>query len=373
MDKVQQLVHIEKCLNYSIYDVKWIPYSAKLISIGTKTNGKGLIEIYELDSPNVKLINQISCENALKCCSFGISSPGERHLAVGDFNGKLKILDLEKPNEPLYEVQAHSEIINSLDAIGGSSTLCGAKEIVTGSRDGSVKVFDPRQKDEPVACMSASAASNDDTVKDIRDCWAVTFGDSYNNVERSVCAGYDNGDIKLFDLRKMALRWETTCKNGICSLEFDRKDIKMNKLVATTLEGGVFVYDMRTEHPTKGFSYCSEKNAGQSLGTNGVIQGSKSTVWTVKHLPQNRDIFMTGGGAGSIRVWNYKYPDKRYKEMSDGTKTGVAGHLQMIAATTISQQPIHCFDWCAERIGLAVCGSFDQTLRVLITTNLKQF
>lgn len=169
----------------------------------------------------------------------------------------------------------------------------------------------------------------------------------------------------------MALRWETTCKNGICSIEFDRKDIQMNKLAVTTLEGGLYVYDMRTEHPTKGFSYCLEKNAGQSLGTNGVISGAKATVWTVKHLPQNRDIFVTGGGAGSIRIWNYKYPDKRFNEMSDGTKCGVSGDLQMLSATSLSQQPVHCFDWCPERTGLAVCGAFDQTVRVMITTNLN--
>ncbi|CAF4754510.1 unnamed protein product, partial [Rotaria magnacalcarata] len=34
----------------------------------------------------------------------------------------------------------------------------------------------------------------------------------------------------------MSLRWETNIKNGVCCLEFDRKDIEMNKLVATTLE-----------------------------------------------------------------------------------------------------------------------------------------
>ena len=30
-----------------------------------------------------------------------------------------------------------------------------------------------------------------------------------------MCAGYDNGDIKLFDLRNMAVRWETNIRNGV--------------------------------------------------------------------------------------------------------------------------------------------------------------
>jgi WD40 repeat protein len=92
MDKVQTLAHIEHSLDYSVFDVKWIPFSAKFISIGTKSNGKGVIQIYELDSPKLNLVKEITQENSLKCCSFGISSAGERHLAVGDFSGKLKIL-----------------------------------------------------------------------------------------------------------------------------------------------------------------------------------------------------------------------------------------------------------------------------------------
>ena len=50
----------------------------------------------------------------------------------------------------------------------------------------------------------------------------------------------------MFDLKTNMLSWETNIKNGICNLEFDRKDIKMNKLVATTLEGKTHIYDLRT-------------------------------------------------------------------------------------------------------------------------------
>ena len=53
-----------------------------------------------------------------------------------------------------------------------------------------------------------------------RDCWAVCFGNSYNTSERVVCAGYDNGDVKLFDLRTMSIRWETNIKNGVSEQYF---------------------------------------------------------------------------------------------------------------------------------------------------------
>lgn len=173
--------------------------------------------------------------------------------------------------------------------------------IVVGSRDGSVKVWDQRQGGSPVAHISPLGPDEGGTGS--RDCWCVTFGDSHNNDERAVAAGYDNGDVKLFDLRNMSLRWETNVKNGVCGVEFDRKDIKMNKLVVTTLEGGLHVYDMRTQHPEKGFACVSERDAGRSLGTNGVISGAKATVWCAKHLPQNREIFVTCGGSGSLRLW----------------------------------------------------------------------
>lgn len=33
-----------------------------------------------------------------------------------------------------------------------------------------------------------------------------------------VCAGYDNGDIKLFDLKTMSLAWETNLPDGVRNL-----------------------------------------------------------------------------------------------------------------------------------------------------------
>lgn len=185
------------------------------------------------------------------CCHIG-----ERYntkIEINYLQGKLNIYDLENPSLPICKVDAHKEIINSIDGIGGQSVGCGAPELVTGSRDGSVKVWDPRQNDQPVAVMEPKQGETR------RDCWAVAFGNSYNSEERIVVSGYDNGDIKMFDLKAMSLRWESNIKNGVCSLEFDRNDNLMNKLVATTLESKFYVFDLRTQHPKKGFAHLCQK------------------------------------------------------------------------------------------------------------------
>jgi hypothetical protein len=57
----------------------------------------------------------------------------------------------------------------------------------------------------------------------------------------------------------MSLLHEWTIPNAACAIEFDRRDIKMNKLVAGTLEGTINVWDMRTKHPKKGYASLLEK------------------------------------------------------------------------------------------------------------------
>lgn len=83
---------IEKSLNYSIFDVKWVPCSAKFVVIGSKPKGTGVVEIYELNDDKADLVKEIERKVSLRCGTFGATSIRDSHLALGDFNGKLSVL-----------------------------------------------------------------------------------------------------------------------------------------------------------------------------------------------------------------------------------------------------------------------------------------
>ncbi len=62
-----------------------------------------------------------------------------------------------------------------------------------------------------------------------RDCWSVAFGNSHSDDERCVVAGYDNGDVKMFDLRMNKVRdlsdeckGQDTSRAGFCG--WSRRD-----------------------------------------------------------------------------------------------------------------------------------------------------
>ena len=309
--------------------------------------------MFELNAGEANVVQESVKPKGIKCGTFGASGLEDRHLATGDYDGLLNIWDLEKLDTPVFTCKGHSSIINCVDGIGGQGLGYGAPEIVTGGRDGCVRVWDPRVK-EPVLSLEPEEGEA------VRDCWTVCFGNSYNDEERCVCAGYDNGDVKMFDLRTNALRWETNVSNGVVGVEFDRKDIEMNKLCVTTLESKFRIFDLRTHHETEGFACMSEK-------------AHKSTVWLGRHLPQNRDLMMTGGGNGGLNIYKYHYPTQRSTQDADGRPMGVAGNVELLNSRVISTQPIVSFDWSPDREGLCCMACLDQTVRVYIVTKLHKY
>lgn len=353
-DAPQLIEHINKGINYTPYDNKWVPASARFVSMGIKPNAKGALTIYGLTQGDVECSLDHEAPHGIKCGTFGAASYEERHLATGDHAGKLIIYDLQNPKTPVFNQQAHTSIINSIDGCGGLGVGGGAPEIVTGGRDGCVRLWDPRVE-EPVLALEPGEG------QPARDCWTVAFGNSFSDEDRIIAAGYDNGDIKLFDLRTSTIRYETNVGNGVTDLEFDRKDIEMNKLSVSTLESKFRIFDVRTQHPSEGFAFHTEK-------------AHKATIWYARHLPQNRDLFMTGGGNGGLNLYKYHYPKSRVKQHEgDNTPMGVAGTVELLNSRVISTQPIVAFDWSPDREGLCVMSCLDQTIRCYIVTKLNKY
>jgi WD repeat-containing protein 92 len=313
-DAPQIIEHLNKGLNFTPMDVRWVPVSARFVAVGTHARGTGAVVVHEMTPAGVGVVKEIERPAGVKCATFGASFLEDRHIAVGDYGGNLSILNLEAGASapPVWTVRAHSTMVNCVDGVGGLSIGYGAPELATGARDGCVRVWDPRVSDPVVSLEPAEGAA-------ARDCWTVAFGNSFSDEERCLVAGYDNGDVKLFDLRMNAVRWETNVGNGVVSAEFDRKDIEMNKLVVTTLESKFRVYDARTQHPTSGFAFSTER-------------AHKATVWLARHLPQNRDVWMTSGGNGGVNIYRYHYPAKRADRDPEGRPVGVMGKVELVNA-----------------------------------------
>jgi WD repeat-containing protein 92 len=63
MEKTQIICLIEKSLPFSIFDVKWIPCSAKVVVLGTNPRSTGAIQIFELNGSELSLLKEVRINN----------------------------------------------------------------------------------------------------------------------------------------------------------------------------------------------------------------------------------------------------------------------------------------------------------------------
>ena len=59
LDKPQIITHVEKSLNFTVFDVKWVPSSAKLAVLGSHPKDTGALHVYELSKGELKPVLQV--------------------------------------------------------------------------------------------------------------------------------------------------------------------------------------------------------------------------------------------------------------------------------------------------------------------------
>ena len=321
---------LSKSLNYIPFDIHWLPYSTKLVSIGESFDSKGILQIYNLNQGKLSIESEYIQNYPSKCCTFGISSFSSRDLALGDFDGNLSVIDLER-GEFNYEIKkAHKGIIQSIDGLGIKNNQ-GPPEIVTGGKDGLVKLWDLRS-DKPCILLEPK-----DIKKNFPECWTVRFCDCGFN--KKVGIGYDNGDIKIYDLRMDKIFFGENLKKGVCNIEFDKKNIPINKMIVTTLDSKFYLYDFTNY-------FQNQKKLYDEVNT---------TIWGAKFLPQKRDMFVSLGGDGNLNL--YKYDKKDFLNNSNDK-------LNMLSSNYICSRPIIGFDWHLIKNGLACLVSLDNSIKI---------
>ena len=336
---------LSKSLNYTPFDIRWLPYCTKLVIIGQTPSSKGIIQIHHLIKGKLELESEFIRENPFKCCTFGASSFTLRDLAIGDFEGNLQMFDLEK-GMTNYEIKnAHKSVIYNIDAFGGNRNY-GTPEIVTGGKDGIVKIWDLRG-DKPAITISPKDIENN-----YPECWSVAFGGCFNREERNLSIGYDNGDIKIYDLRIDKLLYGENVKSGICSVEFDKKNIPINKMAVTTLDSKIYLFDLK--------NLIKNNNLRCNKLSDEI---NSTTIWGTKFLPQKRDVFVCLGGNGNLNLYKYNNNDfNLVEEEFDNNKK--KGKLTLLNSNNISTHPIIGFDWHNTKSGLCCLIAFDRTVKI---------
>ena len=59
MDKPQIIALVQKSLNYTLFDCKWIPSSAKFVVLGNHARGTGALQIYEVAQEDITLLAEV--------------------------------------------------------------------------------------------------------------------------------------------------------------------------------------------------------------------------------------------------------------------------------------------------------------------------
>ena len=96
---------------------RWVPQSPRLVVLGTYAAGTGTLQVVELEGTEGKVVGQGRAAQGLRCGAIAASAG---QLAAGGFGGALTIWDLERPDNPVVEVEAHEGVVHSVHSLGGS-------------------------------------------------------------------------------------------------------------------------------------------------------------------------------------------------------------------------------------------------------------
>lgn len=59
LQKPQLITHVQKSLNFTVHDARWIPHSARFAILGSHPRGTGALQVYELTRGDATLLKEV--------------------------------------------------------------------------------------------------------------------------------------------------------------------------------------------------------------------------------------------------------------------------------------------------------------------------
>jgi len=314
----------DKALEGTAVSLSWIPLSARLCVVGSDRRGKGSITIYALNGREIVKTETSTAETPFRSGSLVTGDLSDRIMATGDYSGQLSIWDLETLKSESC-VKAHSDVLNS---VAGASSA--SAHIVTGGRDGEVKLWDRRSLDVPVIRMLP------ETGQSKRECWSVCHaGKAHQNLQL-IGAAFDNGDVKMFDVRYSKIAWETSLNRGVsCLTAYSFNSLGV--LLAGTVQGKLYKWCIESPDKNMQQLQCQDK----------------VTVWATSMMQSgDKSLILASLGTGALSLIDQQ-------------------SLQPVLTDQISDSGINCLSTCTDKPGLLALSSFDRVIRILYYTGLK--
>jgi len=321
----------ETTLEFTALSLDWIPMSARIVAVGAHPKGHGVLSVFALSGRELCKTNSVTTEKPLRCGTFDLGDQQEREFCCGDFSGDLSVWDLETLTQT-GRVNAHADILNSIAGGGQDSS-----EILTGGRDGEVKLWDRRALLRPTVKMLPESNSTK------CDCWTVTHS---GGGLRLVSAGFDNGDVKVFDLRSTRVLWETNVSRGVSDINIVSDDdcSTGRRLIAGTVQGKLYAWD------------ASAPSANVLS-----LHMDKSTVWKTQLMRGDQKAILASClGSGALC----------FTELRDlnTTTSPTTEHQHMHQVCDV---PLISLAVSRDKPGLAATAACDNTIRLFFYTPIK--
>jgi WD40 repeat protein len=132
-----------------------------------------------------------------------------------------------------------------------------------------------------------------------RDCWALAAYDEGN----VLAGGYENGDVKIFDLRQRRVFWESNLSCGVQDVQFGGS--KLTMFVGLT-DGSLQAFGCFND------SMNPMKISGQQSSSRGKC------VWGMDTHRQ-QDMIVVYNGDGELQLWEFspKSPEMNLRKRSE--------------------------------------------------------